>query len=305
MSTREIHFRAMGSQMTAMLSPDASDAEARLRQVPRWFEAWEQTLSRFRPDSPLSRLNQAGEGAAVSETLWEVLQASLAAAEESGGMVVPTQLAALETAGYSRSFERVQAGDTEARSVETPACSHWQDIRCGAIGRTVALPAGMRLDLAGVAKGWAADRAASQLGGNDGALVDAGGDVAVHPSSSGFCWPIGVADPHRAGSALAVLRLSEGGVATSGRDYHKWKRGGEWMHHIIDPRTGRPARTDVVTATVIAPSALIADVAAKTALIMGSRRAVRWLDQKNLGALLVLEDGRVDVTTRFEQHLWR
>lgn len=287
-----------------MLSPDASDAEPRLRQVPRWFESWEQTFSRFRPDSELNRLNNNG-GAPVSEPLWEVLQASLAAAEESGGLVVPTQLAALESAGYSRSFEHVLVGDEGDHPFWASESSDWRAIRCGTVGHTVTLPPGTRLDLAGVAKGWAADRAASQLSDGDGALVDAGGDVAVHPSHDGYCWPIGVADPHSPGRTLAVLRMSKGGVATSGRDYHKWKRGGEWMHHIIDPRTGRPAETDVVTATVVAPSALTADVAAKTALIMGSRRAVRWLEQRELGALLVLESGHVQVTPRFEQCIWR
>ncbi|MEJ2353961.1 MAG: FAD:protein FMN transferase, partial [Anaerolineales bacterium] len=91
-----------------------------------------------------------------------------------------------------------------------------------------------------------------------------------------------------------VLRLGRCGVATSGRNYRRWQRGGAWKHHIIDPRTGEPAATDVLSATVIAPTVLEAEVATKVVLILGSREGLAWLGAKpNYAGLVVLEDGQV------------
>src|SRR5262249_21878760 len=105
---------------------------------------------------------------------------------------------------------------------------------------------------------------------------------------------VGVANPFFPDDALDNLLLArQGGVATSGRDYRRWQRGGRWVHHILDPRTGLPAETDVLTATVIAPSAARAEVAAKAALILGSQASPAWLDARSeLAGCLVLDDGR-------------
>ena len=99
--------------------------------------------------------------------------------------------------------------------------------------------------------------------------------------------------------------MVQGGVATSGRDYHRWRQGGIWHHHIIDPRTGRPAQADVLTATVVAPSAAEAEVAAKVAVISGSQAGLEWLDSKpELAGMLVLDDGQRLYSRRIAQYLW-
>jgi thiamine biosynthesis lipoprotein len=171
----------------------------------------------------------------------------------------------------------------------------------------VRLPPGARLDLGGVAKGWAADRAARRLGATGPALVDASGDIAASaPPRGAPGWAIGVADPGDPGGQLALLCLARGGVATSGRDYRRWRRAGRWWHHLIDPRTGLPAETDVVSATVVAPTALDAEVAAKVALLLGQRVGLAWLEARPwLAGLLVGPDGRVATSRRWSRHLWR
>jgi len=96
------------------------------------------------------------------------------------------------------------------------------------------------------------------------------------------------------------------GVATSGTDYRRWKQGGRWSHHIIDPRTGQPAQTDIVTATVIAPNAMTAEMAAKSTLILGSERGLEWIETRpELAARLVLETGELLDSHHLEQYLWR
>lgn len=190
----------------------------------------------------------------------------------------------------------------------------WQEVEFGALDRTVLLPRGMQLDLGGIGKGWAADRAAGWLGAIGPSLVDAGGDIAVSgPMSGDSPWPIGVADPRvdetcpdeQQDGQIVLLGISSGGVATSGRDYRRWRHNGRDVHHIIDPRTGAPARTDVLSATVVAPGAAIAEAAAKAVLILGSMEGLRWLEARSeLAALLVLEDGSVLRSPSFGEYIW-
>jgi thiamine biosynthesis lipoprotein len=171
--------------------------------------------------------------------------------------------------------------------------------------RSVALPAAVRLDLGGIAKGWAADQAVRRLAAHGPALVDAGGDIAVSgPRAGGLRWPVAVASPFAPERHLAVLWLAGGGVATSGKDLRRWRRDGEWRHHIIDPRTGRPAVTDVLTATVIANSARAAEAAAKTAFILGRRKGMAWIEARSaLAAVLVTDDGEVHTSWRLGKYL--
>lgn len=297
----------MGSGMLAIVDADGPAAAARLTAVPSWFEVWEDRLSRFRPESELNRLNGAlGAALPVSGVLWSVVEAALQAAEATGGLVSPAIAPALEAAGYDRTFEAIELAGPEARDLIRPT-PDWRAIRLDRKARAIRLPAGVRLDLGGIAKGWAADRAARRLRVAGPALVDASGDIAVNgPQADGLAWPIAVADPHHPDQQLELILLDRGGVATSGRDYHRWKQGGFWQHHIIDPRTSRPAETDVITATVIAPSAVEAEAAAKAALILGSRRGLAWVDARpSLAALLVLETGRTVRSARLRKHVWR
>ncbi len=302
---QRIEFRAMGCQMLAVVDSDDAAAAATLAQVPNWFAEWEGILSRFKEQSELSRLNGAeGQAVRVSETLWQVIQHALAAAQSSEGLVTPTVLEALEAAGYDRSFEMLPAKDWQVTR-GTVHLGDWREIECDAAARTVRLPRGVRLDLGGIAKGWAADMAAQRLGHYSPALVDAGGDIATGGArANGESWPVGVADPLDAEHDLAVLKLDYGAVATSGRDYRNWLRNGRAQHHIIDPRTGYPAETDVLSATVVAPTAVRAEMAAKVALILGSKRGLEWVEARtDLAALLVLESGEVVMSRRFEEYI--
>ncbi len=290
---QELAFRAMGCRMLAVIDRDDERAAARLAEVPDWFEAWEQQLSRFRADSDLSRLNAAGRPVVVPQALWKVIGAALDAAKQSDGLIRPTVLDALEAAGYDRSFAAIEPDRAVAPAPARPA--DWRGIVLDRRTGAVTLPAGVRLDLGGVAKGWAAGQAARQLAAAGPALVDAGGDIAAGgPMADGSAWPIAIANPFAPEDSLGVLRIVQGAVATSGRDYRHWRRGGVEQHHIIDPRTGCPAETDVLAATVVAPDGPSAEAAAKVALILGSRAGLAWLDARpTLAGLLVLADGRV------------
>lgn len=292
-------FRAMGCEMLVFQERNPAFPD-RMAEVPTWFADWEEHLSRFRDDSELSRLNRvAGQWTPVSPVLWEVVDAALRAAARSDGLVSPAVLPALEAAGYDRSFDLLRSvgaqEPADALRTAPPRIIAWWTIERDADAHALRLPPGMRLDLGGIAKGWAADQAAQVLGASGPALVNAGGDLAVSgPLPNDEPWTVGIADPAAPERDIEVLLVRRGGVATSGRDYRRWQQGGRWQHHIIDPRTGVSALTDVISATVVAPSAASAEVAAKVALIRGSRDGLAWLDaQPTLAGLLVLADGTV------------
>jgi thiamine biosynthesis lipoprotein len=173
--------------------------------------------------------------------------------------------------------------------------------------RSLVLPDSVHLDLGGIAKGWAADQAVRRLSLYGPALVNAGGDIAISGSlSDGQAWPIGIDDPFQADTHFETLKLTRSGVATSGKDYHRWLKDGAWQHHIIDPRTGLPADTDVMAATVVAPTVMEAEAAAKAVLIMGSVSGLEWLEaDSGLAGVVVLENGYHIYSQNMEKYLWK
>lgn len=294
----------MGCQMGAwVVAEDPVEAGHFLADVREFFLRVEACFSRFLPDSELSRLNaKAGQRVRVSTLFEEVLGKALEFSARTGGLFDPTVLDALEDAGYDRTFEEIQEDARPLTPGAHPAAS-WRDIRMEA--GMVRLPEGVRLDLGGVAKGWAADSAARRLASLGPCLVDAGGDLVALGSPPGQPgWPIGVADPHRPHVDLAVLWLKDRGVATSGVDFRRWRRGGVVQHHIIDPRTRRPAKTDLLTVTVIAENVLEANLHALVALILGAQNGLSYLlAGGEVEALLVRDDGQAFTTPGFARYL--
>jgi FAD:protein FMN transferase len=289
----------MGCRMEAQVEHSAAQpAPLALDNLPQVFEAWEAALSRFRPESELNQLNRAGGiPTRVSRVFWQVLQAAIRAEVVSSGLVSAAVLPAVLAAGYTESFERMAAGNAPAARItwEKPTVPALREIELDPKTRTVRLPAGMQLDFGGVAKGWAAHQAARMLETSGPTLVDAGGDLAMSGlRGRGEPWMISIEDPRSPGEILGTLRLGRGGVATSGIDYRRWQQDGRLRHHIIDPRSGQPAETDVLAATVVAPNVLDAEIAAKVVLILGSRAGMEWLTMRpECAGLVVLQDGRV------------
>jgi len=138
------------------------------------------------------------------------------------------------------------------------------------------------------------------------ALVDAGGDIAISGlQANGQPWPVGIADPFQEGGQVDLLKAGRCGIATSGTDFRRWKQGKIWQHHIIDPRTGNPAKTDVLSATLVATDVIEAEMAAKMVVILGSRDGLSWLeDQPGIEGLLILENGNKLNSRKFSNYLW-
>ncbi len=265
-------FHAMGTEVELLLDVTRS-AESRdaLDRVEVEFERLEALLSRFRPDSELSALNRRGVLDAGPE-LVEVTRLAVEARTRTAGLFDPTVHDALVAAGYDRTFDEV-APDGPAAAPR----------RCGGDvsldGSRIEIERGFRLDLGGIAKGYAVDRAARMLVGTGPCLVNAGGDIACY----GRRWPVGV----ETADGQVTLELDRGAIATSGRDRRRWRRNGTEAHHLIDPGTGTPAGGDFLRVTVVANTAVEAEVLAK-AIFLGAPAAGP--------AVLVMNDGRTVFT---------
>lgn len=303
----ERHFRAMNTDVGVWLwSATRGQRPTIVRSLDwaeRMFAGVEDELSRFRPTSALSRLNQAaGHGPqVVSPVLWAVLMAALDAADDSGGIYDPTLLRSLERIGYDRSFDTGLDNEAAEAIACAPAFGAWQRVRTDADRRTVSLPADLTLDLGGIAKGWTADQLAASLAPLGPVLVDAGGDLRVIGSPAGEAWPIAVQDAFLPDRNATVVQLNAGALATSSVGGRRWHRGPLLFHHLIDPRTGTSAQSDLHAVTVCAPSAAIADVAAKVVLVLGSAMGSTYLRGRGLSALLTTVKGRRIPVGDFQQ----
>jgi thiamine biosynthesis lipoprotein len=261
-----------------------------------WFETVEETLSRFRPDSALQQLNAIPERwVIVPPFLYEAINLALKAAALTEGAYDPTILDGLEAAGYRRSFE---LGPTEATS-PVPA-GRWNEIRLAPEASAVWIPAGVRLDLGGIGKGLAVDRAMDLVPGAPRLLINAGGDLRIRTAPGDPPCLVDIDDPRDANGVVATLALQRGAVATSMTTGRAWGKG---LHHIIDPWTGRPSDSGVIAATVISGRAWRAEVLAKAAIILGPERGLRLLATNHAPGLLMMSDGKVIRTPDLEGYL--
>lgn len=298
-------FRAMGGEMLVVMEGENS-APSIIDEVPAWFEGWEQTLSRFRPNSELSLLNQTfDQPVKVSDALWDVFQYSLSAETITNGLVTPTILDAMLEAGYSQSFDGLPAYQYKNEtSVLTPVNPLSQIIR-DEKSQTICLPFGVHLDFGGVAKGWAAHQTVERLKKYGSVLMNAAGDIAISDSlANGQPWQIGIRDPFIKDKDFETLNLNRCGVATSGKDRRHWHQNGVTRHHIINPYTGQPAETDVMTATIVAPTVMEAEAVAKAVLIMGGEEGLKWIESDPaLAGIIVLENGHTFYSQRIYEYL--
>jgi thiamine biosynthesis lipoprotein len=309
-----------------------------------WLRRVERSLTRFDPQSDLCQLNAAaGRWAAASPLLFNAVAAAIAGAKASDGLFDPTLADQMEAAGYDRDYGLL------ARSAEAGAASAgaaapaggWRGIQLDAQQRRIFLPEGARLDLGGIAKGWAADVAlAGTLRSFRNVIVNVGGDLALRGQRKpGGLWAVGIRNPlrdHLPGPTpnRAVITFGQGGLATSGATRRWWYTGQELKHHLLDPRTGRPiniwihqdreapaitpdpARL-IATATALAKSGALAEVAAKVALLRGYPAALEAVEDawngrgaalradEGVALLIVLGNGEVMASAHLEQYLER
>ena len=269
--------------------------------------------SRFRPDSELVAVANVARGASgdvtvsVSPLLAEAVAVAIRAAQLTDGDVDPTVGGLLSALGYDRDFADLSrpgpAGHPESRpgTVTVRTIPGWREVRVDVDRHLLTVPAQTQLDLGATVKAWAADRAAARIASalGCGVLVSLGGDTAVAGPSPDGGWRIRVQDKTAlpdapVDGATQVVSITDGGLATSSTVARRWQRGGDVLHHILDPRTCRPAKPVWRTVSVAAGTCADANTAATAAIIRG-RQALGWLTTLRLPARLVEQDGAVHV----------
>lgn len=258
--------------------------EAVLDESFRSMREFADRFSRFRQGNELWQFNES-EGGVVSSELFDLLVRAVEHFRKSGGRVDPSILPALETEGYPGAYggkvPRVKTGFT-ALTID-PAT------------RSAHKPHGLKLDFGGFGKGYIVDHITEKLARRyPHVLVDAGGDIAVRGQDVGrgeTGWIIEVENPATRGSSGILLRLSDEAIATSGKNRRTWKVDDHAKHHLIDPATGAPSTSDLVSATVIAPDCETADTLAKTLFLMGKRQALETAEHEEIPLIVFDESG--------------
>jgi FAD:protein FMN transferase len=285
-------WRALGTQIRLVVTDQRRLAEARA-MLEADLAAVDLACSRFRADSEICALRASG-GQQLSPLLAEAIAVALRAAELTDGDVDPTVGAAMSAVGYDRDFEQIRPTGSPVTVRSVPG---WREVRLD--GQVLTMPEGIQLDLGATAKAWAADRSAARIAQRiqSGVLVSLGGDIAVAGSAPEGGWRIRVQDVTSEPDELpegpyAMIAIRDGGLATSSTKARRWQRGGDVLHHILDPRTGLPAEPVWRTVSVAAATCVDANAASTAAVIRG-RAALGWLAKLGLPARLVDATGVV------------
>ncbi|HEU5035531.1 MAG TPA: FAD:protein FMN transferase [Nocardioides sp.] len=265
-------------------------ADAILAEVDR-------TCSRFRPDSDLSRANAVpGRWVEVDPLLVAAVTAGCHAALQTGGLVHPLLGRSLVELGYDRDFAALPEDSRTPAPwpSEPPGLDRWREIGLDATG-VIRVPPGTALDLGATGKAWAADLVATAFAEElDGAaVVSLGGDLAV-AAPDGDPWPVAIST-HPDGPVETTVALDRGGLATSSTQVRRWARRGVRLHHLVDPRTGRPAPEVWRTVTATGPTCAAANTATTAAVVLGAE-APAWLAARGVTARLVAAGGPVTTT---------
>jgi thiamine biosynthesis lipoprotein len=299
-------WNAIGT-LICLVVTDPARLPAGRQLLASYLDALDLACSRFRPDSELARAERkAGTSVPVSELLADAVSVALRAAELTGGDLDPTVATQLAALGYDRDFALV-AGDGPPVSLVASPRPRWREVRLDRERRRLTVPPGVRLDLGATAKAYAADRAAARLAHRlrCGVLVSLGGDIAVGGEPPAGGWQVRIQDvTGRPGEPPAgpceVIAVTSGGVSTSGIAARRWRRGTRTLHHILDPATGLPAKPVWRTVSVLADTAVLANIASTTAIIRGAT-APGWLESQHAAARLVAADGQVRTTTAWSR----
>lgn len=304
-STADRRLELMGTTIRILVGPVARaglpSPDAAAERVETFLRGYDQTMSRFRPDSELCALNaDPREVVPVSAQMRSAISAALVAAERSGGLVDPTVYDALMAVGYDRSWDRSRriglaialAKAQEPRRAARPrSTSRWREIVVDDVAGTISRPPGLHLDTGGTGKGHAADLAGALLDGYTHWAVDCGGDVRMG-GAAGFKRRVDVEHPFT-GEATESFVVRDGAVATSGLSSRIWTGDDDTVrHHLLDPSTGQSCFTGLVAVTAVAPTGVAAETLAKTALLSGPLAGRRALSR--YGGAMVDERGCVE-----------
>ena len=261
---------------------------------------YEQLLSKTIDASDVSRINNAmGQTVTVDPETWEILRRAKEISAQTGGAFSITIAPVTALWSFTDTVTNMVPTD-EARLKMLPLVDD-QKIALGE-NNTVTLPAGMEIDLGGIAKGYIADKVADIIREKAYAgIVSLGGNVyTVGKKPDGSAFSVGIKDPHNPAASKAIIYTGDGTVVTSGTYERGFSFGGVRYHHILDPKTGWPSQSDLVSATFVMDSSMTADALATACIVIGSEKSLALAKELQLDAMFIDKDGQAFFTEGFE-----
>jgi thiamine biosynthesis lipoprotein len=284
----------MGTRCVVELwSTERTRGQAAIDAVFTEFRRIDASMSTYKPDSELSRVNAAAALAPVpiSGELYDLLATSIEYSKLTGGAFDVTYA----SVGYLYDYRAHVHPDAEQIAAALPGIDY-RHLELDPTTRSIHFRRpGVRVDLGGIAKGYAVDRGIAVLQGLgiDRAMVNAGGDTRIIGDRLGRPWIVGIRHPDDENRVVLRIPLTDTAMSTSG-DYERYfEEDGVRYHHILDPRTGRSA-SKVRSVTVIAPTATRTDALTKSVFVMGAEDGIRFIDTlDDVDAIAVTPDGKV------------
>ncbi|MEW6601864.1 MAG: FAD:protein FMN transferase [Nitrospirota bacterium] len=265
-------------------------------------------LNNFEPDSEISTISKSAgdKPVQVSQETLDLVKKTIGISADTGGAFDPTIAPVLKLWKFSGRPAAPTLPPDDAIKTVLKAVDYRKIKVSGESSEIRLEDAGMELDLGGIAKGYAADRAVGAIKskGIKAALVAIAGDIRGYGlSRSGNAWKVGIQDPRPEKESdkpwedvFASVYLEDRAVSTAG-DYQRFFfRDGKRYHHIIDPATGYPSDSGLISVSVIAPEGYIADGIDTAILILGAEKGIKLLESKGIDGVLVTSDKRVLIT---------
>jgi len=286
-------FRAMNT--TVILGAESQYTTMAFQRAQDFIEKSEQRFSRFLHNSELNALNRSvGTWFQASAEMMELITIALECHLATDRLFNPAILPDLQAAGYDRSMEqlRLHGADAKPQKLLAPVLP-FHNVQLDIDQNRILLPTNMQIDLGGIAKGWIAEKAATVLAAYSSAcVVNAGGDMFLIGHPNGQNWEVVLEDPLDQTQDVLMLLVEDGAVATSSTTKRLWTQGEQVRHHLIDPRSGEPAKSPWLSVTVFAPHASQAETFAKALLIAGPEGAQALLNKNPELSFLAVDTER-------------
>ena len=284
----------MGTSVRVELwSDDAAAARAAMGAVMDEMRRIDETMSPYKPDSELSRINReaAQKPVPISQEMYDLIAHSIEFSKLSGGAFDIT----FSSVGYLYDY-REHIKPTDAQIAKALPGISYRHLQLDPKAHTIHYDrVGVRIDLGGIAKGYAVDNCIAVLKGRGitNAIVTAGGDSRLLGDKRGRPWNVGIRDPRKRGEVVAVLPLADTAISTSG-DYERFfEEDGVRYHHIINPKTGKSAK-GVRSVTVIAPDGITTEGLTKSVFVKGPKEGMRLIESlKGVDAIIIDDAGRM------------
>lgn len=293
-------FFAMDTYMSVDVSSEKSEsaAEDMAVKIEQRVNQLDAALSRTQQAGDLYKLNHAnGQPTEVSDDTYTALEKALEYAEMTNGAFDPTMAPLTDLWGIGTERQQVPAQSDIDAALQTVGTQHVHEN-----GDAVTLDSGSKIDLGGIAKGYAADLCADILKSADAdGLLVLGGNIYAVGTNEGKDWNIGIADPDEPTDTVAAVAVHDLSVVTSG-DYERYfEQDGVRYHHIFDPKTGYPAASGLRSVTVIDENSTRADALTTALFVMGADKGRAYCEENGIAAVFITSDRQVFTTEKVSE----